>query len=488
MMETKTIFEKSVSGRKGYTLPKCEIEQNIENLFPQTILRKNTPNLPEVSEFDVIRHYIELSSKNHFIEKGFYPLGSCTMKYNPKINDIVNTLPGLTSLHPYQPEDTVQGALQIIYELQQELAKIAGMKAVSLQPVAGAHGEYTGTNIIYHYHKLRGNKKTKIIMPDSAHGTNPATSALHGYDVIEIPSDAEGKVDIKKLREAIDDEVAGFMLTNPNTLGVFETNVQEISQLIHSVDGLMYMDGANLNAMLGYICPGTMGFDIVHFNLHKTFSTPHGGGGPGGGALGVVEKLVDFLPVPQVNKKEDKFFLDYDIPHSIGKVHSFYGNFIVAARAYIYLWMLGEEGLRRVAENAVINANYLMHKLKDIYPVPHQKDVMHEFVASGEPFRKYDVKTLDIAKRLLDFGVHAPTIYFPLIVKEALMIEPTETESKETIDYFVQVMKKIAEEAEKEPEKLKNAPFNTPVRRLDEVYAIKNLDIRFTFKEDRDEV
>ncbi len=480
-MKRKTIFEKSIKGRIGYSLPECEIKKRIEDIFSENILRNDTPNLPEVSELDAIRHYIEISSKNHFIEKGFYPLGSCTMKYNPKINDIVNILPGLTHLHPFQTEDTIQGALQIMYELQKDLSEISGMAEVSLQPVAGAHGEFTGANIIYNYHKNRGNKKTKIIMPDSSHGTNPATSALHDYKVVEIKSNEYGKVDINALKQVIDEDIAGFMLTNPNTLGIFETDVKEISDIVHSVDGLMYMDGANLNAMLGYIRPGDIGFDIVHFNLHKTFSTPHGGGGPGGGGVGVVEKLVNFLPSPIVKKDGDEYFFDYKLKNSIGRVHSFYGNFSVMVRAYIYLKMLGEKGLRRVTGNAVINSNYLMSKLNDYYSVPYQKDVMHEFVASGEKFKQYGVKTLDIAKRLLDYGFHAPTIYFPLIVHEALMIEPTETESKETLDSFIEVMIRIATEAETNPEKLKNAPTKTPVSRLDETAAIKNLDIKFNF-------
>ncbi|MBC8525433.1 MAG: aminomethyl-transferring glycine dehydrogenase subunit GcvPB [Candidatus Cloacimonetes bacterium] len=483
-MEPKTIFEKSVKGRIGYSLPECEIDKNLEDFFPTEILRKVKPNLPEVSELDAMRHYIEISAKNHFIEKGFYPLGSCTMKYNPKINDIVNTLLGLTNLHPYQPEDTIQGALQIMYELQNDLSEISGMAEVSLQPVAGAHSEFAGANIIYNYHKNKGNQKTKIIMPDSAHGTNPATSALHGYEVVEIKSNEQGKVDIDALKQVIAKDIAGFMLTNPNTLGVFETEVKEIAEIIHSVDGLMYMDGANLNAMLGYIRPGDIGVDIVHFNLHKTFSTPHGGGGPGGGGIGVIKKLVRFLPFPIIKKENDKYYFDYNIKNSIGKVHSFYGNFLVMVRAYIYLKMLGEKGLQRVAENAIINTNYLMKKLENYFPVPYQKDVMHEFVASGEKFKKYDVKTLDIAKRLLDYGFHAPTIYFPLIVHEALMIEPTETESKETLDSFIEAMIKISEEAESNPEKLKNAPENTPVGRLDETAAIKNLDVKFSFDDE----
>jgi len=482
-MATKTIFEKSVPNRKGYTLPKCKIEMKINSLFPEKLLRKDIPRIPEVSELDTLRHYIEISDKNHFIEKGFYPLGSCTMKYNPKINDIVNIIEGCTDLHPMQPEDTIQGALEIMYDLQNDLKEISGMSAVSLQPVAGAHGEFTGVNIIYNYHKNKGQYRSKIIMPDSSHGTNPATSALHGMEVVEIKSNAQGKVDIDTLKEVLDDDVAGFMLTNPNTLGVFETEVKEIADLIHSVDALMYMDGANLNAMLGYIRPGDMGFDIVHFNLHKTFSTPHGGGGPGAGGIGVSDKVKDYLPVPIVKHSEDGFYLEYNLKHTIGRVHSFFGNFAVMVRAYIYIKMLGSIGLRRVAENAVINANYLMKKLLPEYPVPYQNNIMHEFVACGEKFKEYDVKTLDIAKRLLDYGYHAPTIYFPLIVHEALMIEPTETESKETLDSFAEVMHKIADEAKRNPELLKNAPQKTPVTRLDETNAIKNLNIKYPFNE-----
>ncbi|MEA2104237.1 MAG: aminomethyl-transferring glycine dehydrogenase subunit GcvPB [Candidatus Cloacimonadota bacterium] len=482
-METKTIFEKSINGRKGYTLPNCKIEKNISQIFPKEMLRENKPNLPEVSELDAVRHYKEISDKNHCIETGFYPLGSCTMKYNPKINDIVNVLPGFTDIHPMQPENTVQGALEIMYELQKDLAEISGFPQVSLQPVAGAHSEFTGVNIIYNYHKSKGRNPKKIIMPDSSHGTNPATTTMHGFEVVEIKSTESGQVDIEALKEVLDDNVAGFMLTNPNTLGIFETNVREIAELIHSVDGLMYMDGANFNAILGYIRPGDIGFDITHFNLHKTFATPHGGGGPGNGGVGVIEKLVDFLPKPIVKKDKDGYYFDYDAKNSIGRVHSFYGNFSVMVRAYIYLKMLGEKGLRRVAENSVINSNYLMNKIKAVYPVPFDKNIMHEFVASGERFKEYGIKTLNIAKRLLDYGFHAPTVYFPLIVKEALMIEPTETESKEAIDEFADAMLKIADEAKNSPEILLDAPVKTPVGRLDETAAIKRMDIRFKFGE-----
>lgn len=480
-MATKTIFEKSVKDRTGFNIADSEFETDADKILPKNLLRETEPTLPEVSELDALRHYIEISSKNHFIEKGFYPLGSCTMKYNPRINEMANTLPGFTHIHPLQPQSSVQGALEIMYELQKNLGKISGFPVVSLQPVAGAQGEFTGVNIIYNYHKSKGRNPQKIIMPDSSHGTNPATTTMHGFEVVEIKSTDEGKVDLDALQEVVDDEVAGFMLTNPNTLGVFETNVKKIAEIIHSVDGLMYMDGANMNAILGYIRPGDMGFDITHFNLHKTFSTPHGGGGPGNGGIGVTADLEEFLPSPIVRRNDNKFYLDYSSKNSIGRVHSFYGNFAVMLKAYMYIKMLGQSGLKRVAENAVINSNYLMTKLKEYFSVPFDKDIMHEFVASGEKYRQFGVKTLDIAKRLLDYGVHAPTIYFPLIVKEALMIEPTETEGKETLDKFIEAVAKIVQEAQSNPDELKKAPTQTPIGRLDEKEAIRSLDIKFDF-------
>jgi glycine dehydrogenase subunit 2 len=429
-----------------------------------------------------MRHYIALSHKNHFIEKGLYPLGSCTMKYNPKVHEVLVRHSCFNNIHAYQDEQTLQGSLAILYELQQDLAEISGMAQVTLQPVAGAQGEFAGIKIIEAYHHAKGNThKTKIILPDSAHGTNPATCSLVGYDVVELKSDAEGRVDLAKLKELIDDNVAGFMLTNPNTLGLFESQIVEIAELIHSVDGLMYMDGANLNALLGIVQPGKIGFDVMHYNLHKTFTTPHGGGGPGSGPVGVVEKLIPYLPVPMIAKNDDGYFFDYrHEATSIGKVHTYYGNFAIMLRAYIYIKMLGPDGLRRVSENAIINANYLMKLVAPYYHIEHQESCMHEFVADGTKQKKENgVSTLDIAKRLLDKGYHAPTIYFPLIIHEALMIEPTETESKESIDAFANAMIEIAMECKDNPEMMHDAPLTTPVRRVDDVRAVKILDLRY---------
>jgi len=387
------------------------------------------------------------------------------------------------NLHPYQNENSVQGALEIMYELQNDLAELSGFAGVTLQPVAGAHGEFTGLKIMKTYHDAKGNShKKKIILPDSAHGTNPASVILAGYEVVEIKSNKKGLIDIDDLRNHVDENTAGFMLTNPNTLGLFETQVEKIAEIIHSVDGLMYMDGANLNAILGIVRPGKIGFDIMHFNLHKTFATPHGGGGPGSGPIGIREDLVKFLPVPNINKKEDRYFFDYENERtSIKKVHSFYGNFLVNVKAYIYIKTLGEKGLRRVSENAIINANYLQKKLENFYDIPFKNQYcMHEFVASGSRQKeKYGIKTLDIAKRILDKGFHAPTVYFPLIVAEAIMIEPTETESKETLDEFIEAMIEIANECKKNPKLLKNAPSTTPVKRVDDTLAVRNLDVKF---------
>lgn len=483
---SKTIFELSSPGRKGYTLPPCilpaefDIEINDRN---SKFIRKEAARLPECSELDVMRHFIELSHKNHFIEKGLYPLGSCTMKYNPKIHEALARHSCFVNIHPYQPLETVQGALEVMYELQQDLSEIAGMAQVTLQPVAGAHGEFTGLKIMNAYHQHKGNHhKKNIIMPDSAHGTNPASCTLAGFDVIEIKSKADGRVDLEQLRATIDENTAGFMLTNPNTLGLFESQVEEISAMIHAVDGLMYMDGANLNALLGIVKPGKIGFDVMHYNLHKTFSTPHGGGGPGCGPVGVVEKLIPYLPAPLISKNMDGYFFDYS--HSdtaIAKVHTFYGNFAVMLRAYIYIKMQGPDGLRQISENAILNANYLMQKLKDYYHIEHTEYCMHEFVADGTKQKKENgVSTLDIAKRLLDKGYHAPTIYFPLIVPEAMMFEPTETESIQSIDAFAEAMIEIALEASTHPETLHEAPLTTPVRRVDDVRAVKQMEIKFT--------
>ncbi|PID27572.1 MAG: glycine dehydrogenase (aminomethyl-transferring) [Candidatus Cloacimonadota bacterium] len=479
---SKTIFEKHSPGRRGYTLPENDVPINLDDCIPQKYRRKEKIRLPEVSELDVMRHFIGLSHKNHFIEKGFYPLGSCTMKYNPKIHETLAADNNFRMLHPKQPEETAQGALEILYELQKDLSEIGGMANATVQPLAGAQGEFTGLKIIEAYHRHKGNtQKDTVLIPDSAHGTNPASAALAGYKAVEIPSDAEGKVNIKKLREICDDKVAGFMVTNPNTLGLFENQIKEISEIIHSVDGLIYMDGANMNALLGLVQPGKIGFDILHYNLHKTMSTPHGGGGPGSGPIAVKEELVKFLPVPLISKKDDKYFFDYSHKEtSIGKVHSFFGNFAVNLRAYAYIKTLGAEGMLDISTNAIINANYVRVKLAPYYEVPYNKLCMHEFIASGNiQKKKYGIKTLDIAKRLLDKGYHAPTVYFPLIVHEAMMIEPTETESMGTLDCFIKAMIEIAEECEKNPEVVKNAPHNTPVRRVDDTRAVRQLDTKF---------
>lgn len=487
------IFEKSRTGRKGYTLPKKDVDKSIEKCIDSKFLRKHELNFPEVSELDVMRHFIELSHLNHFIEKGFYPLGSCTMKYNPKLHEALVRHPCLMDIHPNQPQDTVQGALEIMYELQKDLSEIAGMAQTTLQPVAGAQGEFAGLKIMKAYHDFKGNThKNTIIMPDSAHGTNPASVALAGMKVIEIKSNDKGMVDLEALKSVVNENTAGFMLTNPNTLGLFETQIEQIAEIIHSVDGLMYMDGANFNALLGIVKPGKIGFDVMHYNIHKTLSTPHGGGGPGSGAVSVREDLVKFLPCPVVSFADGKYFLDCSHEKtSIGRVHSYFGNFAVNVRAYIYVKTLGGKGLREVSENAVINANYLMKKLENTYLVPHNHTYcMHEFVASGdwqkekcvienEDKTKCQIRTLDIAKRLLDKGFHAPTVYFPLIVHEAIMIEPTETESKQTLDEFIEAMLEINEECIHNPQVVLNAPTNTPVRRVDDVKAVKELNVRY---------
>lgn len=470
----------------GCSLPKRDIDTPLQDIIDSKHLRASAARLPEVSELDVMRHYISLSHKNHFIEKGLYPLGSCTMKYNPKINEALVRHSCFNNIHPYQELATLQGSLEILYELQHDLAEICGMEQVTLQPVAGAQGEFAGIKIIEAYHRAKGNThKNKIILPDSAHGTNPATCSLVGYEVVELKSLPNGRVDVEKLKELIDDNVAGFMLTNPNTLGLFENQIKEISTLIHSVDGLMYMDGANLNALLGIVKPGKIGFDVMHYNLHKTFTTPHGGGGPGCGPVGVVEKLIPYLPVPLIGKDENGYFFDYaHSDTSIGKVHTFYGNFAIMLRAYMYIKMMGPDGLRAVSENAIINANYLMKKLEPYYHIEHTEYCMHEFVADGTAQKKANgISTLDIAKRLLDKGFHAPTVYFPLIIPEALMIEPTETESKESIDSFAAAMIEIANECSTDPEMMHAAPLSTPVRRVDDVRAVKVLDLRYSIKD-----
>ncbi len=479
-MADKLIFELSGRGKVGYALPKPDVPPLFpEELLPPEVLREYPPQLPEVSEVEVVRHFVNLSQLNYHVDQGLYPLGSCTMKYNPKVGEELAKLPGFRDLHPYQPERTVQGALKLMYELEEMLCEITGMVRFTLQPAAGAQGELTSLLMIRAYHTKRGNPREKVIIPDSAHGTNPASTHLAGYRAVEVKSDPQGLVNLEELRRLMDKDVAALMLTNPNTLGLFESHIKEIADLVHQVGALLYMDGANMNALLGITRPGDLGFDAVHLNLHKTFSTPHGGGGPGSGPVGVNEKLVDFLPVPLVEKGEKGYKFDYDQPNSIGKMQGFYGNFGVMVKAYIYLRMLGAKGLREVSEGAIVNANYLMKGLKDYYYLPFDRFCLHEFVLSGSRQKAKGVKTLDIAKRLLDYGFHAPTVYFPLIVPEALMIEPTETESKESLDGFVEAMKKIAQEVEEDPELVRSAPHTTPVSRLDERKAAKDLDVRW---------
>ena len=476
------IFEMSVPGRKAYSMPACDVpEEDISSLIPLEFLREKCPELPEVSEVDAVRHFTALSRMNHGVDSGFYPLGSCTMKYNPKVNEDVSKYDGFSRVHPYQPEKTAQGCLEILYTMDKMLAEITGMERVSLQPAAGAHGEVTGLMIIKAYHEFRGDtKRRKIVVPDSSHGTNPASAAVAGFDVIEVKSNECGGVDLEALKAVMSDEIAGLMLTNPSTLGLFEENILEISEIVHKAGGLLYYDGANMNAIMGITRPGDMGFDVVHLNLHKTFSTPHGGGGPGSGPVGVKKDLVPFLPKPVIEVNGDGYFLDYERQHSIGKIKSFYGNFGVVVKAFAYIRSLGADGLREVSEIAVLNANYIRAKLQNFYDLPYGSVCMHEVVFSAQKQSEFGVSALDIAKRLIDFGYHPPTIYFPMIVKEAMMIEPTETESKETLDEFIEAMKQIAKEAETNPELIKGAPHNTIVLRLDEAKAARNPVLKYT--------
>ncbi|MHB8927923.1 MAG: aminomethyl-transferring glycine dehydrogenase subunit GcvPB [Bacillota bacterium] len=471
----------SRKGRTAYSLPALDVPHEDEKkLLPAGMVRSEGPDLPEVSEVDVIRHFVRMSRKQHGVDVDFYPLGSCTMKYNPKINERVVALPGLADIHPYEPEDLVQGALQLMYEMERYLAEIGGFERVTMQPAAGAHGEFTGIQVIRAYHDAKGHKKSKVIVPDSAHGTNPATSAMVGYEIVQVNSNERGGVDLESLKSVLDDQVAGLMLTNPNTLGLFDENIHLIADMVHKAGGLLYYDGANANAIMGYARPGDAGFDVCHFNLHKTFSTPHGGGGPGSGPVGVKKELVPFLPTPTVEFDGQKYYLDHNHPQSIGKTKTFYGNFGVIVKAYTYIRAMGPDGLKRVSEDAVLNANYIMEALKKDYWLQYDRVCKHEFVLSGKwQKEKHGVKTLDIAKRLLDYGVHPPTVYFPMIVEEALMVEPTETESKETLDWFIQTMKEIADEAEKDPEKVKTAPHTTPVGRLDETLAARKPVLRW---------
>lgn len=476
------IYEKSAPGRTGYTLPATEkSSEDILAAIPSKYLRTEDAQLPEVSEGEVLRHFVGLSVKNHHIDKGFYPLGSCTMKYNPKLNDAAANLPGFRSLHPLAPESATQGIMQVMMDLKDYLKEVSGFSALSLQPVAGAQGEFVGLLIMKAFHELNGNpQRTKVIIPDSAHGTNPASVAAVGYSTIEIKANEHGVIAPETVAAVMDDTVAGMMMTNPNTLGLFESHAQAIADIVHKGGGLMYMDGANLNAHMGIFRPADVGFDIMHFNLHKTMSTPHGGGGPGAGAVGCTEELAKFLPNPVLQKTDDgTFFFQYNRPHAVGRVHGFYGNVGNMIRAWAYIKSYGGDGLRQVSENAVLNANYLKELLKHEFDLPHDSHCMHEFVLSGSRQKKLGVKTLDISKRLLDFGFHSPTNYFPLIVPEAMMIEPTETESRETLELFADTMKLIAREVVENPEIVTTAPHNTPVRRLDEAAAARTQDVAY---------
>lgn len=479
------IFEISRPGRIGSCLPESDVNKiDLTDKLPMHLIRDIPAELPEVSELQLVRHYTALSNKNYGIDNGFYPLGSCTMKYNPKINEDVARFDGFSRIHPYQPAETVQGALKLLYELQEDLAVITGMDAVTLQPSAGAQGEWTGLMMVKKYHEQKGETRTKVLVPDTAHGTNPASASVAGYKTVTIPSNEHGLVDLEELKKHMDNDTAALMLTNPNTLGLFEKEIVEISKVVHESGGLLYYDGANANAILGKTTPGKMGFDIVHLNLHKTFTTPHGGGGPGAGPVGVKSKLIPYLPVPHIEKDKDHYVLNYNQPLSIGRVKGYYGNFGILVRAYTYIRTMGPEGLRQVSESAVLHANYLRKRLEPYFEAPYSQICKHEFVLSGSRQKKLGVRTLDMAKRLLDFGYHPPTIYFPLNVEECLMIEPTETESKETLDTFADTMIQIAKEVEENPGVVLEAPHTTIIGRLDEVQAARQPILRYTKEEE----
>jgi glycine dehydrogenase subunit 2 len=469
--------EISRPGRAAYSLPELDVPaERTDKLIPEKLLKQDLPDLPELSEIDVIRHFTRLSHKNFGVDSGFYPLGSCTMKYNPKVNEDISAYPGFTGVNPHQDGSTVQGMLELLYNFEKYLCAIFGFDAVTLQPAAGAHGELTSLFMIKAYHKDRGQGiRDKVIVPDSSHGTNPASVSMVGWHAVQVRSNANGGVDLDELRKAVGPDTAALMLTNPNTLGLFDENILEIADIVHKAGGQLYYDGANANATLIKVTPADLGFDVAHFNLHKSFATPHGGGGPGSGPVCVKKHLAPFLPVPRIIKSDDGFrFSDDGYPKSIGRVHSFYGNMNVIVKAYAYILSLGVQGLKEVSENAVLNANYVLNRLKTYYHLPYDKVCQHEFVVSAEwQKEKYGVKALDIAKRLIDYGYHPPTIYFPLIVHEALMIEPTETESKETLDRFCDAMIAIAKECETDPELVKGAPYSTPISRLDETKAAR---------------
>lgn len=476
------IFELSSPGRKAYSLPSPDVPAvDLGRLLPADQLRQKAAQLPEVSEVDVTRHFTRLSQRNHGVDVGFYPLGSCTMKYNPKVDEAVVQYDGFANLHPYTPEELAQGALQLIHEMQDYLCEIGGFDAVTTQPAAGAHGEFTGLSIIRAYLADKGQgHRNKVIVPDSAHGTNPASAVIAGGEIVEVKSNERGGVDLESLKAVVDENTMCLMLTNPNTLGLFDENIHKIAEIVHEAGGLLYYDGANLNAIMGYARPGDTGFDVCHFNLHKTFATPHGGGGPGSGPVGVKKELAPFLPVPVVARRGDRYYLNYNIPRTIGRVKEFFGNFGVIVKAYAYIRSMGPDGLKRASEDAVLNANFLMARLKKDYYLMYDRICKHEFVVSGNwQKERHGVRTLDIAKRLLDYGVHAPTVYFPLIVPEALMVEPTETESRQTLEMFADIMAKIAREAETTPEVILQAPQTTFVKRLDEARAARQTDLAY---------
>jgi glycine dehydrogenase subunit 2 len=481
----KLIYEKSQAGRRASALPRYENLPAPPEL-PQDLRRGEPPRLPEVAEFELVRHFTELSTRNFGVDTGFYPLGSCTMKYNPRINERLAALPGFARLHPLQEEDGAQGALELMWRLQEILAEVTGLDAVSLQPAAGSQGELTGLLLVRAYFAARGEgeQRRRVVIPDTAHGTNPASVTMAGYELTPVRTDARGNIDVDDLRGKVDEHTAALMITNPSTVGLFDENIDEIQRIFHGVGALMYYDGANLNAVCGISRPGDMGFDIVHINLHKTFSQPHGGGGPGGGPIAVRDILEPFLPVPAVVRREDgSFGLDYDRPHTIGKVRGFTGPFGVFVRSYAYIRMWGPR-LREMSEVAVLNANYVLARLKEAYDLPFDRLCMHEFVVSARTLKKqHGCTALDVAKRLMDYGFHPPTIYFPLIVPEALMVEPTETEAKETLDAFCNAMLAIAKEAAEKPELLKDAPHHRPVKRLDEVRAAKQPVVKYAFDE-----
>jgi glycine dehydrogenase subunit 2 len=487
-----TIYERSRPGRRAFVPPPLDVpERDLDELLPAALRRADPPALPEVAEPEIVRHYNRLSKRNFDLDTGFYPLGSCTMKHNPKLHERVAAMPGHAKLHPLQDPREAQGALEVMWRLQEALAEIAGLPYVSLQPSAGSHGELAGVLLTRAFHEDRGEHRTKVLTPDTAHGTNPATVTMAGYEVVKVGSDEHGNVDLDDLRAKADEDVACLMLTNPSTLGLFETGIEEIERIVHGVGATLYYDGANLNAIMGVCRPGDMGFDIVHFNLHKSFTQPHGGGGPGAGPIAVAERIEPFLPRPQVvrrehpgNGSEPIYDLDYDRPKSIGRLRGFQGNYGVFVRAYAYIRSLGALGLREASEIAVLNANYLLARLRregvlEYLPAAHDRLCMHEFVLSGAPMkRELQIRTLDLAKRLLDFGVHPPTVYFPLIVEEALLVEPTETEAKETLDRFAEVIAELLREAREDPEIARGAPYTTPVRRLDEAAAARRPVVR----------